>query len=129
MNEEQIAAMVAQNKPQVQEQPVIAPAPKPAIDNQSSMLHDEPSELSLFRLGQSLGIDSPSFESSDKIKFIYDKLASTLENKSEENVLNALFELTNMIGITHEPNKFLRVYQWLRLNEERLAVERAMEQV
>jgi hypothetical protein len=73
--EDQIVARLRENIPKPQE-PTAPEAPKPATDEQSSMVNDAVNELALLKLGNELGLIRPDTSANEKLKFMVSFLLS-----------------------------------------------------
>jgi len=126
--EDKIVAQLRENIPKPQE-PVAPEAPKPAVDEQSSMVQDAVSELTLLKLGTELGVVYPDTRTTEQLKFIHEQMVSVSSDTSYESILETVRDYLTRLGLRFNEERLGKLYLWLKLNQERMAIEREMANV
>jgi len=122
MNEDNIAASLLPTP--VKEPDIVPEPPKPALDEQSSYDYGI-NELTLYKMGSLLGIDRPEGKVQDYLKYIYEELMPQTQGNMDDT-LELLKNYTIKLGISFEPDRLLKLYNWMRLNNERILIEKEM---
>lgn len=126
MEEQKIAQSLLQTVPQRNDEPIAVPPPPPAKDEDSSYVQDAVSELGLLKISNVLGIDRPTGDAQEKLRYIYEEIASRTSDKSQESVLSTLNDYLIRLGFAFREDRFLKLYLWLKLNNEKQALESEM---
>lgn len=127
--EAKIAQNLLQNVPQKIDEPVAAPPPTPSVDEQSSVAEQAISELRVMRLSQALGIDYPTDEANKMARYVYEQLAQVTAGTDEESVMQTLQDYLTRLGLTFAPDRLFKLHMWLKLNQERMMIEREMSKI
>lgn len=128
MDEQQIAASLRENIPRPEE-PIAPPAPQPAVDEQSSMVSDAVNELALLKLSNELGVVRPDTTANERLKFIHEQLVAVSPDTSYEGILSTLKDYLTRLGLNFHEDRMMRLYLWLKLNQESIAIQREMANV
>lgn len=127
MTEEQIAQKLKQNLPS-EPAPVVPAVAATLTDEQSSITENAVNELGLLKLAHSLGLDflPSNTESLDRLKFIYEQAAVLSPDNSHDSIMDAVNSLLLRLGFKYDQDKFMKLYLWLKLNQEKTAIEQEM---
>lgn len=129
MTEEQIAQQLKQNIPTRPEETIVIPAPSPAVDEQSSYVENAVSELGMLKLGNLLGLEYPTDEATEKLKYIYTQLSEISGGTSYDAILSTLNDYLTRLGLNYTPDRFTKLFLYFKLNQERMAIDREMAQI
>lgn len=127
MDEKQIVDNLRQTIPK-QTDPTPPAPPAVVTDEQSSLVPDAINELTLLKIGDELGLIHPTDESTERLKFIYEQLATVAPDTSFEAVQATIRDYLLRLGLTFREDRFMRLYLWLKLNQERVAIDRELAQ-
>ena len=129
MNEDIIVQQVKQNIPARPEETVTIPAPSPAVDEQSSFVENAVSELGMLKLGNQLGLEYQTEDTTEKLKYIYTQLSEVSGGTSYDDILNTLNDYLTRLGLTYREDRFTKLFLYFKLNQERTAIDREMAQL
>ena len=104
--------------------PVIAPT---LTDEQSSIIPSEVSELGLLKLGGMLGLERPDDASATRLRFLYEQFAEISPDSSFDAVLGTVKDYLTRLGLLFREDRFMRLYLWVKLNQERQAIDTEIE--
>lgn len=123
MDEQTIVEQLKQNIPDAPIEVGFTP-PAVSTDEQSAMVLDTTTELALLKLGTELGLEHPDATTTGRLKYIYDQATALAATQSYESVAAVLNDFMLRLGIRHEPDRFMRLYLWIKLNSDELAARR-----
>lgn len=129
MTENEIAQQVKQNIPARPEEAVTIPAPNPAVDEQSSFVKNAVSELGMLKLGNQLGLEYQTEDTTEKLKYIYTQLSEVSGGTSYDDILTTLNDYLTRLGLTYREDRFTKLFLYFKLNQERTAIDREMAQL
>jgi hypothetical protein len=129
MNEEDIVTQLRQSMPLPNEPSAAVPPPPVFSDEQSSLVQSAINELAILKLGNSLGVVNPDEKTGQYLRFIYETALSTSTDTSYEAVLANVDEYLLRLGLKFREDRFMKLYLWMKLNQERLAIEQEMTNV
>ena len=128
MEEEEIAAQLAATVPRNEEQEAPVIAPPPILTNeQSSVVDQQVNELTLFKLGNELGISNPQGKVNDMLNYIYTQLHR--EGETYDDVVGSVRNYLTNLGLTFAPDRLIRLYTWLKLSQEHRLIEQEMSRI
>jgi len=125
VDEKDIAARLQGNIPKPAE-PTAPEPPKPATDEQSSMVQNAVSELTLLKLGTELGVVYHDTRATEQLKFIHEQMVGVSADTSYESILETVKDYLTRLGLRFNEERLGKLYMWLKLNQERMAIEREM---
>lgn len=126
--EEDIAAQLAATVPRNEEQEAPIIAPPPILTNeQSSVVEPVVNELTLFKLGNELGITNPQGKVNDMLRYIYEQLHR--DGETYDEVVSSVRDYLTSLGLTFAPDRLIKLHTWLKLNQERRLIEQEMSKI
>lgn len=133
MNEEQIAAELAQNVQRYEpttEQVVAAVAEEPASLARTAE-HIDLDELTQYKLHDFFG---EPYRANDEVKrqqmqYIYGCVAKMIGTQEYGFVVAKMRDMERVIGIAHSDNKIYKMYQWLKLDNMRRNIDAQMSAI
>ena len=126
MNEDQIASEQLQKVQDTSYKSPTPEAPSVMTNEQSSIDPPKLNELIMLRIASRLNIDRPQGKVNDYVAYIYEEVMSevgTVEQDVMDRIDNYLLEL----GISFQPDRLLRLYNWMKLNTEKRLIEQEMK--
>lgn len=128
MDEQTIVERLGKNVPPPPV-PSALEAPEVLVDEQSSLPLDPANELALLRLGNMLGVVNADAETSTRLRFVYEQLTAVASDTSNDALMASAEDYLLRLGIKFREDRFMRLYLWLKLNQERQAIEQEMAHV
>lgn len=125
MDEKEIVASLRQNIPESYTPPE-PKAPGVMVDEQSSAIPTSINELGLLKLGNNLGVVSPDEATNGRLRYIYEQVAAVSADSSYEAILDKVNDYLIRLGLKFREDRFMRLYLWLKLNQERIAIDKEM---
>lgn len=123
MDEQQIVEQLRQNIPQAPE-PSAPAAETPTVDEQSSFVLDNGTELGLLKLGSELGLTHADDAATERLKFIYKQMAALAGSDKLDSVLALVSDTLTRLGLRFKEDRFMQLYLWLKVNQDMLDAQR-----
>lgn len=127
MREENIVTRLKAQVPAPAPTPPPLDPPPPQGVEQSAVVPDAANELMLLKLSNELGIEHPDPKTTQRLQFIYETAAASAEDQSYEAILASVNDYLLRLGFKFREDRFMRLYLWMKLNRERVAIEQEME--
>jgi len=126
--EEQIAENLRQNIPQPTETTVADPVVSDPVETDAEFRLDD---ITSYKLSQHFGEQwTPTDVTANRqLNYIYEHIANRIGTSEYPFVVAKVNELSRMLGFSHTDNARYRLYQWLKLDQNRSRIELEMNNV
>lgn len=130
MDETEIQAKLQQNIPKADEPTTVVPA-QIKSDPELTPVDFELDEITQYKLHQHFGEDYKEGDqvARQQLGYIYQAVSDRAGTKEYPFVVAKINELKRMLGLNYTDNSRYKLYQWLKLDQNRTKIEQEMNNV